>query len=121
MTRTEDFQVVHLRISEPRRAPSIPSTTRQEETTWRPTLRVSSTEADAREYLVSIPNEAFLSNRVRYQDGPQICFLKLERELIARGDKAKSKMKVTDQELDEFRDTHTKKPQQHRPRPQVKP
>ncbi len=38
-----------------------------------------------REYSVTIANEAFLSHRTRYQDGPDICSLRLRRELAADG------------------------------------
>lgn len=86
------------------------------------TLRVTGADGDSREYKVSIANQAFLSHRVLYQDAPQICFLKLERELLAHGEeKTATEMKVSDRELDEYRESHTKKPSQHRPRPQIKP
>ena len=85
-------------------------------------FNVTQPDGDPRKFLVSISNRAFLAKRVRYQDGPEICFLKLERELLANGEaKTSTRMKVTDQELDEYRDSHTKRPPQHRPRPQVKP
>ena len=35
---------------------------------------------------VAIPNEAFLSGRARYQDAPDICFLKVQKELAATGE-----------------------------------
>jgi len=34
-------------------------------------------------YTLSIANEAFVAHRVRYQDAPDICSLKLRRELDA--------------------------------------
>jgi len=38
------------------------------------------------EYLVTIANEAFVARRVRYQDGLEICSLRLHREFAARAD-----------------------------------
>ena len=34
-------------------------------------------------YTLIIANEAFVAHRVRYQDGPEICLLRLHRELGA--------------------------------------
>src|SRR5437879_13346371 len=36
-----------------------------------------------REFTLSIENEAFVSHRARYQDGPSICSLRLNAELLA--------------------------------------
>lgn len=85
-------------------------------------LRVRQPDGASREFTVSIANRAFLANRVRYQDAPEICFLKLERELIAQGDEMRqSLLEVSDEELDEYRRSHTKKPSSHRPHRQIKP
>ena len=50
------------------------------------TLRVRQKAAEAIEVTLSIDSQAFLDKRVRYQDGPEICFLKLQKELTARPD-----------------------------------
>ncbi len=85
-------------------------------------LRVSQPNGEFRHFSVSISNRAFLKHRVRYQDAPVICFLKLERELEARGqDKAQSKMRITDAELAEYLESHERRPSTLRPRPNVKP
>ena len=85
------------------------------------TLRVSQGEGRFRSYAVSISNRSFLKNRIGYQDGPAICFLKLENELRAKGDeKTSSKLHITDAELAEYRDSHEKKPSNLRPWPAVK-
>ena len=56
-----------------------------------------------REYSVTIPNEAFLSHRTRYQDGPNICSLRLRRELAADGaDPSVTRFNVTDSELSDY-------------------
>jgi hypothetical protein len=68
-------------------------------------------EGVSHEFTLTIPNLAFTTNRVRYQDAPEICFLKLERELTASTDSLPdSNLQVTDAELDEYRESHKKKP-----------
>jgi hypothetical protein len=71
------------------------------------------TPGDAvRDFVLVIANEAFLSNRVRYQDAPEICFLKLQRELslCLEGTHPARRLKVTDADLEEYRVAHTQKP-----------
>lgn len=62
-------------------------------------------------FTVAIPNEAFLSGRVRYQDAPDICYLKIQRELAACGEDGlpARELSLTDQELEEYRVAHTPK------------
>jgi hypothetical protein len=63
------------------------------------------------EFTLAIPNQAFTGNRVRYQDAPEICFLRLERELLANADSLPpSHLQISDAELDEYREAHKKKP-----------
>lgn len=64
--------------------------------------------ADVRGVTVAISNEAFLSGRVRYQDGPDICFLKIMREVAAHEDGTllAGDHQVTDLELEEYRISH---------------
>ena len=47
------------------------------------TFAVREAPADALHYTLTIENEAFVSHRARYQDAPEICSLKLHRELDA--------------------------------------
>jgi hypothetical protein len=58
---------------------------------------------------VAIPNEAFLSGRARYQDAPDICFLKIQKELAASGEDGviAGDHQMTDQELEEYKVSHT--------------
>ena len=66
---------------------------------------------DIQDFTVAISNEAFLSGRVRYQDAPDICFLKIQREL-AEGEEGtfpEPALKMTDQELEEYRVSHAPK------------
>jgi len=63
------------------------------------------------EYFVTIANAAFVAHRVRYQDGPEICSLRLHREFAARTDHPPStRFSVTDAELAEYMNAHAPKP-----------
>lgn len=76
------------------------------------------------EYGVAIPHESFRSKRVRYQDAAEICFLKLQRELSLGGEDsmpAFHDLQVTDAELDEYRESHAKKPPLRRAPPATEP
>ena len=66
---------------------------------------------DVHHFTVAIPNEAFLSGRVRYQDAPDICFLKLQKELAGdeEGGLPDPALNMTDQELEDYRVSHTPK------------
>lgn len=57
----------------------------------------------SREYTVSIANEAFVSHRTRYQDGPDICSLRLRRELATNAtDPSITRFCITDSELADY-------------------
>ncbi|OLD62125.1 MAG: hypothetical protein AUI53_02800 [Acidobacteria bacterium 13_1_40CM_2_60_7] len=63
---------------------------------------------EPREFTLTILNEAFVSHRVSYQDAPNICSLKLHRELASQGDDPpKTHFDITDAELDEYRAAHS--------------
>ena len=42
--------------------------------------------AEPRMFVLVIPNDAFASRAVRFQDGPDLCFRRLQRELTADPD-----------------------------------
>ena len=64
----------------------------------------------SREYTVSIANEAFVSHRVQYQDGPNVCSLRLHRELSAGSDHPlEAQFCVTDSELADYQNDHKAK------------
>ena len=66
---------------------------------------------ESREFALAIVNEAFNSHRVRYQDAPYICSAKLHRELATYSNHPpQSHYRVSEVELDEYRDTHSRKP-----------
>jgi hypothetical protein len=63
------------------------------------------------EYFVTIANAAFVAHRVRYQDGPEICSLRLHREFASRTDHPLStRFSVTDAELADYLNAHAPKP-----------
>ena len=63
------------------------------------------------EHFVTIANAAFVAHRVRYQDGPEICSLRLHREFASRTDHPPStRFSVTDAELAEYMNAHLPKP-----------
>jgi len=73
------------------------------------TLRSSSGESS--EYIVAIANTAFVEHRVRYQDGPDICSLKLRREFAAQtGNPATNHFCISNAELADYQDAHSPKP-----------
>ena len=60
-------------------------------------------ESGPREYTVTIANEAFVSHRARYQDGPNICSMRLRRELaIDATDPSITQFCITDSELADY-------------------
>jgi hypothetical protein len=63
------------------------------------------------EYAVTIANEAFVSRRARYQDGPDICSLRLHRELAANANHPPTaRFRITDSELVDYHNGHSPKP-----------
>jgi hypothetical protein len=63
------------------------------------------------EYFVTIASDAFVAHRVRYQDAPEICSLRLHREFVTQTDHPPSaRFSVTDVELADYQDSHAPKP-----------
>jgi hypothetical protein len=84
------------------------------------TLRVKQAAGEFCDFTLSIPNEAFLGHLLRYQDAPDICFLKLQKELAAiEGTMPASCLKVSDADLAEYRTAHAPTPPRRRPRPPI--
>ncbi|HVH71087.1 MAG TPA: hypothetical protein VNB49_08275 [Candidatus Dormibacteraeota bacterium] len=68
------------------------------------------TDGASSEYFVTIANDAFVAHRVRYQDAPDICSLRLHRELAAKTDHPpSSRFCITDAELADYKDAHAPK------------
>jgi hypothetical protein len=72
---------------------------------------VKDASEEAREFTLTIENEAFVSHRVRYQDAPSICSLRLRTELAAFANHpAETSYRITGAELDSYREAHSPKP-----------
>ena len=75
------------------------------------TFTVREPAAEPIEYVLTIPSEAFDSRRISFQDAPDICSHKLHCELAASDNHpVETQFCLSDQELDEYRATHTPKP-----------
>ena len=71
---------------------------------------VRQASSETREFSITIANEAFISHRVSYQDAPNICSLKLRRELDAfSNNPPETQYRVSEAELTEYRDSHAPK------------
>jgi len=67
--------------------------------------------AEPREFTVTIASAAFDCRRARYQDAPDICSLRLRKELAADGNHpVNTQFQITDEELDDYRGRHSPKP-----------
>jgi hypothetical protein len=74
------------------------------------TFAVREVATDPLHYTLSIPNEAFVSRRARYQDAPEICSQKLHRELDTYANHPPTtNFSVTDAELATYQDSHRPK------------
>jgi len=74
------------------------------------TFTLRGTGGTSSEYFVTIANEAFVAHRVRYQDAPEICSLRLHREFATGTDHPPStRFCVTDAELADYKAAHTPK------------
>jgi hypothetical protein len=62
------------------------------------------------EFTLTIGNEAFGSRRVRFQDAPEICSLRLHRELAVFGNHPpKAHYRISETDLDDYRSSHASK------------
>jgi hypothetical protein len=74
------------------------------------TFAVRETATEPLHYTLTIANEAFVSHRVRYQDAPEICSLRLHRELDTHANHPlTSSFCVTDTELATYQDARKPK------------
>jgi hypothetical protein len=59
------------------------------------------------EFTLTIGNEAFGSRRVRFQDAPEICSLRLHQELAVFGDHPpQAHYRISETDLDNYRSSH---------------
>ena len=76
-------------------------------------LPCASPGSEAREFTLTISNASFDCRRARFQDAPDICSLRLRRELAADANHpSNTHFEITDQELDDYRGRHSPKPSQ---------
>ena len=69
---------------------------------------VRETAIDSHEISFTILNEAFTSHRLSLQNGPDICSLKLHRELAdSSNSPLQTHYRISETELDAYRDSHT--------------
>ena len=62
------------------------------------------------EFTVTIGNEAFGPRGVRFQDAPDICSLRLHRELAAFGNHPpQAHYRISETDLDDYRSSHAPK------------
>jgi hypothetical protein len=73
------------------------------------TLRVDGGEAP-RVVTITIPHVAFASKQARFQDAPDICFAKLQRELALNADLPDGlELLVSTTEIDDYRDGQSRR------------
>lgn len=81
------------------------------------TLRVDGT-GDPRVFVLVIPHAAFTAHEARYQDAPDLCFAKLQRELAATADLAGGARLILDStDFAEYRDSQAKRTPERKRRP----
>jgi hypothetical protein len=81
-------------------------------------LRVQEGGGAFHDFVLTISLDAFLTHRARYQDAPEICFLKLQRALAeCVGTLPDARLSISDLELEEYRAAHSPKPPKRRPKP----
>jgi hypothetical protein len=73
-------------------------------------LRVDQGTDDPRLYTVSVPGEAFETRRARFQDAPELCLQRLQRELDANAElPGGSALVITSADLELFRDSQQRR------------
>jgi hypothetical protein len=75
---------------------------------------------ESREFTFTIANEAFGSHRVRFQDAPEICSLRLHRELaVFENHPPLAHYRISETDLDDYRNSHTPSPRGYPYSPKV--
>ncbi|HEX5423280.1 MAG TPA: hypothetical protein VFW94_07005 [Candidatus Acidoferrales bacterium] len=78
---------------------------------WREySFQVRYAAEDVRQFTLTILNDAFTSHRVRYQDAPDVCSVKLRRELIDNPNHPSyTNFAISDIELADYKPGHSPK------------
>ncbi len=72
------------------------------------TFQVKEAAAEPREFAITIAHEAFTDHRLSFQDAPDLCSARLRRELTETDNQpVESRFHITDEELAQYRDSHT--------------
>jgi hypothetical protein len=72
------------------------------------------------EFTLTIGNEAFGSRRVRFQDAPEICSLRLRHELAVFGNHPpQAHYHISESDLDDYRNSHAQKAWGYPSKPKV--
>jgi hypothetical protein len=75
------------------------------------TFTVRESKTEPRQFTLTIDNSAFNGRRARFQDAPDICSLRLRKELAADANHpVTTHFQITDEELDDYRGRHSPKP-----------
>ena len=70
------------------------------------TLRARTADT-SRDYTVNIPNSLFIAGRAKFQDGPELAYQKLQREMAAQDVELEGDtFTVTEAEFEAFREAH---------------
>jgi hypothetical protein len=80
-------------------------------------LRVDG-EGASRTFVFVIPHSAFASHEARFQDAPDLCFAKLQRDILGETDPVPgARFVLTSTDLAAYRETQTKKTPERKARP----
>jgi|SRR6267154_4432825 len=73
---------------------------------------------EASKFTLAIANEAFGSRRVRFQDAPEICSLRLRHELaVFENHPPQAHYRICETDLDEYRSSHAPRSAGYRYKP----
>jgi hypothetical protein len=83
------------------------------------TFMVREGMSEAQKFTLTIANEAFDAHRVRYQDAPDVCSVRLRHELAAHANHPPgTRFQISDLDLDDYRNAHPQTPRGRPPRPE---
>jgi hypothetical protein len=78
-------------------------------------LRVHQGASVLQDVTIVIANSAFLTKLVRYQDGPELCFHKLQRAVASSTETMPDRLYVSDADLADYAAAHAPKPTRRKP------
>jgi hypothetical protein len=84
------------------------------------TLRVDGA-GEPRVFVLVIPHAAFVSRQTRFQDAPDLCYTKLQRELAKDPNLLPGRLLVTAADLADYRELQTRRSPDRKRRRQPKP